>query len=287
MATASTFTEENTSKVIAAHGMNVHYHDIGEGEPLIMLHSYGPGTTAWITFHKNFPELSKHFRCIAMDLPNYTKSGPVVYEETQHIFQAKTALALMDALGIDKAHILGNSQGGQSALTFAYLFPDRIKKLVWGGGHIGTSGGYPNEYLLANKQEEGIRASREAGANPTRENFRRYLELHIVDQELITDELVDYLLHMHTARPDITEARSKSYSVPYDHSRDIMNITAPTLIIWGRNDRTCLFEIGINALNLIPNSRLIVLRDTGHWSPFEKPEEYNSHVLSFLKGDWA
>ena len=144
----------------------------------------------------NFPELSKHFRCIAMDLPNYTKSGPVVYEETQHIFQAKTALALMDALGIDKAHILGNSQGGQSALTFAYLFPDRIKKLVWGGGHIGTSGGYPNEYLLANKQEEGIRASREAGANPTRENFRRYLELHIVDQELITDELVDYLLHM-------------------------------------------------------------------------------------------
>ena len=119
MATASTFTEENTSKVIAAHGRNVHYHDIGEGEPLIMLHSYGPGTTAWITFHKNFPELSKHFRCIAMDLPNYTKSGPVVYEETQHIFQAKTALALMDALGIDKAHILGNSQGGQSALTFA------------------------------------------------------------------------------------------------------------------------------------------------------------------------
>ena len=141
--------------------------------------------------------------------------------------------------------------------------------------------------MLANKQEVGIRASREAGANPTRENFRRYLELHIVDQELITDELVDYLLHMHTARPDITEARSKSYSVPYDHSRDIMNITAPTLIIWGRNDRTCLFEIGINALNLIPNSRLIVLRDTGHWSPFEKPEEYNSHVLSFLKGDWA
>ena len=287
MTTSTQLTEENTSKTIEAGGTTLHYHDIGTGYPLIMLHSYGPGTTAWITFHKNFPELSKHFRCVAMDLPNFAKSGPLVYDEPTHVHQAKAALALMDALGIQKAHILGNSQGGQTALTFAYLFPDRINKLVWGGGHIGTAGGYPNEYLLANKQEEGIRAAREAGTNPTHENFRRYLELHIVDHSLITDELVDYVLKQHTGRPDLTEARAKSVSEPYDHSRNIMDIKAPTLVIWGRNDRTCLFEIGINALNLIPNSRLTVLRDTGHWSPFEKPAEYNAHVIDFLTGDWA
>ena len=287
MTTTAQITEENTSKTVEAGGTTLHYHDVGTGDPLIMLHSYGPGTTAWITFHKNFPALSEHFRCIAMDLPNFAKSGPLVYDEPTHIHQAKAALALMDALGIDKAHILGNSQGGQTALTFAYLYPDRVNKLVWGGGHIGTAGGYPNEYLMANKQEEGGRASREAGRNPTHENFRRYLELHIVDQSLVTDELVDYVLKQHTGRPDLAEARSKSVSVPYDHSRNIMDIAAPTLIIWGRNDRMCHFEIGINALNLIPNSRLVVLKDTGHWSPFEKPAEYNAHVLSFLEGDWA
>lgn len=287
MATTAQLTEEGTSRTVQALGTTIHYHDIGSGDPLIMLHSYGPGSTAWITFHKNFPELSQHFRCIAMDLPNYAKTGPIIYEEPMHKLQARMAAALMDELGIDKAYILGNSQGGQSALTFAYMFPEKTRKMIWGSGHIGTGGGYPNEYLMVNKPEEGIIASREAGLNPTRENFRRYLDMHIVNKDLITDDLVDYLIGYHTGRQDLIDARAQSRSVPYDHSHDIMGIEAPTLIIWGRNDRTCHFEIGINALNLIPNSRLVVLKDAGHWSPFEKPEEYNAHVLNFLRGDWA
>ena len=286
MSATAALTEEGPSKTVQAYGTTIHYHDIGSGDPLVMLHSYGPGTTAWVTFHKNFPELSQHFRCIAMDLPNYAKTGPTLYEEPMHKVQAKMAAALMDELGIERAHVLGNSQGGQSALTFAYMFKERINKLIWGGGHIGTSGGYPNEYLMVNKPEEGIIASREASTNPTRENFRRYLDMHIIDKSLITDDLVDYLIHQHTGRQDLVEARAKSTSLPYDHSREIMDIEAPTLIIWGRNDRTCHFEIGINCLNLVRNSRLVVLKDTGHWSPFEKPAEYNAHVLNFLKGDW-
>ncbi len=75
-------TEAGTSKTIAAGGMpggmpggmNVHYHDVGEGEPVLFLHSYGPGTTAWITFHKTVGKLSQHFRCILMDLPNFAKT---------------------------------------------------------------------------------------------------------------------------------------------------------------------------------------------------------------------
>ncbi|MBM3941066.1 MAG: alpha/beta fold hydrolase [SAR202 cluster bacterium] len=287
MTTTAQFTERGTSKTVQAMGTTIHYHEVGQGDPIVFLHSYGPGTTAWITWHKILPEFSKHFRCIAMDLPNFAKTGPVIYEEPVHNLQAKTALALMDALNIKKAHIVGNSQGGQTSMSFAYHYPDRINKLVWGAGHIGTSGGYPNEYLISNKSEEGIRASREAAENPTVENFRRYLRLHIVDESLITDDLVNYLIKMHTGRKDLADARAKSKSTPYDHSRDMMNVKAPTLVVWGRNDRTCTFEIGINALNLMPKSRLIVLRDTGHWVPFERPAEYTAHVLNFLKGDWA
>jgi 2-hydroxy-6-oxonona-2,4-dienedioate hydrolase len=61
-------------------------------------------------------------------------------------------------------------------------------------------------------------------------------------------------------------------------------ITAPTLIVWGRNDRVCTFELGIMALNVTPDARLVVLKDVGHWPPFEAPTEYAAHVLSFLKG---
>ena len=55
-------TEEATGKVISAGGTAVHYHDIGSGDPVLFLHSYGPGTTAWITFHKVVGTLSKYFR---------------------------------------------------------------------------------------------------------------------------------------------------------------------------------------------------------------------------------
>ncbi len=284
---AAALTEEGTSKTIEAMGTTIHYHDVGEGPPILMFHSYGPGTTAWITWSKVLPILSQNFRCIAMDLPNFAKTGPVVYEEPVHNLQARTGLALLDALGIDKAHIVGNSQGGQTSMAFAYHYPDRLNKLVWGAGHIGTSGGYPNEYLISNYSEEGIRAAGKAGRNPTLENFREYMELHIVDKSLITDELCQYLLDAHTGRPDLIEARAKSKSVAWDHSRDMMNVSAPTLIIWGRNDRTCTFEIAINALNLMPKSRMVVLRDTGHWVPFERPEEYASHVQNFLQSEWA
>ena len=74
-------TEAASSKSIAAGGMNVHYHEVGDGEPVLFLHSYGPGTTAWITFHKALGELSRHYRCILMDLPNFSKTGPIIYRE--------------------------------------------------------------------------------------------------------------------------------------------------------------------------------------------------------------
>jgi 2-hydroxy-6-oxonona-2,4-dienedioate hydrolase len=279
-------TEEGTSRTIEAGGMTIHYHDIGAGDPVFMMHSYGLGTTAWITFFKVFPEFAKHFRCIALDLPNFARTGPVVYDEPTHIFQAKTARALMDALGIETAHMVGNSQGGQSSMVFAYMYPDRVRKLVWGAGHIGTAGGYTGEYTFTVTPEASSIVNREAGENPTPDNIRRYLRMHIRDEALVTDELVDYIREAYTGRADLAEARAKSRGEPYNHLTEMMTIMAPTLMVWGRYDRTCNFEIGFNALNHIRNSRLVVLH-CGHWVPFEKPREYASHVLSFLNADWA
>lgn len=281
------WTEEGTSRTAQVMGTTVHYHDVGDGPPLIMLHSYGPGTTAWITWHKVLPEFAKHFRCIAMDLPNFAKTGPIIYEVqgSVHKFQAQMAMALMDHLGIQRAHFVGNSQGGQTSMELAWMWPERIDKLVWGAGHIDIG---PGMYLMGTGfPEEGIRASMEVGRGATKENVRRYLELHIVDKALITDELVDYILHMETGRPDLTEARGKvtrnSEGYP-DNAREMRRIKAPTLMVWGREDRTCNVEIGMQALNLIPDSRLVVLKDTGHWVPFERPAEYSAHVLTFLRG---
>src|ERR1700741_4064876 len=167
-------TEAGTSKTIAAGGMTVHYHDLGEGEPVLFLHSYGPGTTAWITFHKTVGLLSNHFRCVLMDLPNFSKTGPIVYREGVHAVQARTAVALLDALGIQRAHWVGNSQGGQAAMVAAIRYSERVDKFVVGGWHLGTGG---DRYLMPNRPSEGSRVTRQALAAPSRDNIRNYLRV--------------------------------------------------------------------------------------------------------------
>jgi 2-hydroxy-6-oxonona-2,4-dienedioate hydrolase len=279
--TSNGLTESATGKTVEAGGMTVHYHDIGTGEPVLFLHSYGPGTTAWITFHKTVGALSQHFRCILMDLPNFSKTGPIVYREGVHAVQARTAVALLDALGIQRAHFVGNSQGGQSSMVAAITYPRRVNRFVMGGSHIGTGG---DRYLMANRPSEGSRATREALAHPTRDNIRRYLRVHIDDETLVTDELVDYIHRAHTWSPAFEEARQQSVSVPHDYTPELAGIQAPVLLIHGRYDRMVAFEVSLAILNHVTNSRVVLLNNCGHWPPFEKPEEYTAHVLTFLKG---
>jgi 2-hydroxy-6-oxonona-2,4-dienedioate hydrolase len=282
-------TEAGTSKTVAVGGMpggmpgdmNVHYHDIGAGEPVLFLHSYGPGTTAWITFHKVVGALSQHFRCILMDLPNFSKTGPIVYREGLHAVQARTAVALLDALGIQRACWVGNSQGGQSAMVAAISYPERVQKFVMGGSHIGTGG---DRYLLANRPSEGSRATQHAIADPSRDNIRRYLSVHIDDESLVTGELVDYIHQAHTWSPEFIEARRQSVSLPHDYTPDLAGIQAPVLLIHGRYDRMVAFEVSIAILNHIADSRLVLLNNCGHWPPFEKPAEWTAQVLAFLRG---
>jgi pimeloyl-ACP methyl ester carboxylesterase len=274
-------TEAETSKTIEAGGMMVHYHDIGAGEPVLFLHSYGPGTTAWITFHKIVGSLAQHYRCILMDLPNFSKTGPVVYREGVHGLQARTAVALLDVLGIEQAHWVGNSQGGQSAMVAAIGYPKRVRKFVMGGSHIGTGG---DRYLMANRPSEGSRATRRALDEPSPESIRNYLRVHIDDEKLVTDELVDYIHRAHTWSPEFGEARRQSESLPHDYTPDLPGISSPVLLIHGRYDRMVPFEVSIAIMNHIADSRVVLLNNCGHWPPYERPEEWTAHVFSFLRG---
>jgi len=195
--------------------------------------------------------------------------------------QARTAVALLDALGIARAHWVGNSQGGQSAMVAAITYPERVRKFVMGGSHIGTGG---DRYLMANRPSEGSRATRRALDDPSRENIRHYLCAHIDDESLVTDELVDYIHRAHTWSQEFIEARRQSVSLPHDYTPDLPGIQAPVLLIHGRYDRMVPFEVSIAILNHIADSRLVLLNNCGHRPPFEKPAEWTAQVLAFLKG---
>lgn len=279
--TAKGLTEEHTSRTAIVDGTTVRYHDVGEGDPIIFLHTYGPGCNSWITWYRVLDRFAASHRCILMDLAGYGGTGPITYNEPIHYVHARLARGLMDELGLDTAHVVGNSQGGQTAFIFAYRYPERVRKLVWGAGHVGGKHG---EYLLGVEPAQGIQQAMIADAEPTVENFRRHLEVALWDQSLVTDELVEYVRTTHLSNPEIRAAAKASPYIPHVHSDGLVSITVPSLLIWGRNDRTCGIEIGINALNLSADPRLVILKDTGHWAPFERPDEYAGHVLAFLAG---
>jgi hypothetical protein len=99
-----------------------------------------------------------------------------------------------------------------------------------GGSHIGAGG---DRDLMANRPSEGSRATRQTLDDPSRENIRRYLRVHIDDESLVTDELVDYIHRAHNWPPEFIEARRQSASVPHDYTQDLAGIQAPVLLIHG------------------------------------------------------
>ena len=105
-----------------------------------------------------------------------------------HAVQARAAVALLDALGIARAHWVGNSQGGQSAMVAAITYPERVRKFVMGGSHIGTGG---DRYLMTNRPSGAVGPpARRSTTRAARTS--RITSVHIDDESLVTDELVDY-----------------------------------------------------------------------------------------------
>jgi 2-hydroxy-6-oxonona-2,4-dienedioate hydrolase len=276
-------SESATSRTAFVAGMTVHYHDLGEGPPLLMLPSFGPrpGTTAWLTFGKVVGALSQHYRCIMMDLPNYGRSGPVVFHEPLHDFFGRVALELMASLGYDRFTALGNSQGGQVAGDMAVMYPEHIERVVFGAGHISTGG---DKYLHGSWPAEAGRLGREAEADvPDRDKLRRFMRALVYDESLITEELVDSFYEMRNTSPAYLEAIAASVLVPKNNLGEIARISVPALIIHGRFDREVPFEQGLALLSYVRSADLVVLNNCGHWPPFERPEDYSSIVLDFLK----
>ncbi len=279
--TADGQTEESTSKSFKDDkGMTVHYHDIGSGEPIIFLHTYGPGSTAWLTWHKVIAEFAKHFRCILMDMVNYGKTGPEVYDEPGHSVQSRTARKLMDHLNIPSAMYVGNSMGGTTCLVQAIEAPERVTRIVLGGSHASTGG---DPYIIANFPSEGSKATRATYADPSREQFIRYLKAHVHDQDLATDpELVDYVYNQWNNSPDHREAQSNSKSVSHSNLGELHTIKIPVKVVQGRFDRMVTMEQALMLIGYMPQADLAILNRCGHWAPFERPREYVAQVLPFL-----
>ena len=279
-------TYDATSKFLTTDQGRLHYHEAGEGVPLLLIHGSGPGVTGWANFQGNLPVFAEHFRCLILDLPGYGGSDPI--EGNPVMISADAVIRFMDGMQIAKAHIVGNSLGGLVGSQVAANHPARVDRFVTIGG-IGAA-------LFSSFPAEGINRLVEFTENPTRELLVAWLRSMVFDQALVTDALIEERfqraidpqmlatsrkLYSRAAIQAIAAAtRGPSATLGIAH---LGKIQAPTLVTWGRDDRVSPVDMALLPMRIIPRCELHVFPDCGHWVMIERKAEFENVVLGFLR----
>ncbi|KPM50922.1 alpha/beta hydrolase [Frankia sp. CcI49] len=261
--------------------------EAGDGPVLVMLHGGGPGASGVSNYHQNLPALTDHFRVVLPDQPGFGGSyRPTESDLAARSITAITAVALLqalDALGVDRFHLLGNSLGGAAALALAQQHPDRVEKLVLmapGGGWL-PFGPTPTE-----GQKEMFRYYQ--GGGPSEKKMAAFIRTMVFDHRQFGEDVVRAryeasLDESHIAFYHFYNAAFARRGGMDPLWRDLHRITAPTLLLWGRDDRTITLEGAQIMLKQIRDVQLHVFGRCGHWVQLERAREFERLVTDFLR----
>lgn len=277
-----TISQEATSRRVRTANWNIHYHEVGTGDPVIMLHGSGVGATGWSNFSGNLEELGRHFRVLAVDMPGWGASDPCPVDKLDHV---AALIEFMDALGIGRAAMIGNSMGGCTVLRTAVEHPSRISHLVTMGAPANRM---PRLFSAADAPSEGLKILFEGYRNPTPETLRRLVEIMCFDKSFASDELCAKRSAAANAYPEhlanFLAGVPKGWPVPkMAPLEELMKSKVPALLIHGRDDRVVHFEHSLQLVAVIPDSRLVLLNRCGHWAMIEHAAEFNRLVVDFIR----
>jgi 4,5:9,10-diseco-3-hydroxy-5,9,17-trioxoandrosta-1(10),2-diene-4-oate hydrolase len=270
--------------------MHLHYDEAGQGPVTVMLHGGGPGASGMSNFGRNLPAFAGHFRTLVVDQPGYGKSDKPPVEGNYFTFAADALKTLLDELGIEKTHLVGNSLGGGTAVRFALTYPERAGRLV-----LMAPGGLSLN-VFAPDPTEGVRRLAEFGAppGPSREKMAAFLRTLVFDQHLVTDELIEerYAVASDPAALRAMASMGASFFDPASYEQGLLwreahRLRQRVLLIWGREDRVNPVDGALVALKLIRRAQLHVFGGCGHWVQLEKAAEFNRLAIGFLEGDDA
>lgn len=272
-------TFEETSRQLSVQGATLHYNEAGTGEALICLHGGGPGANGWDNTKWVLDDLSRHFRVIMLDMPGYGASPPMeaLPDESADRYYARAVLALMDGLGIEKAHLYGPSMGSTPMMRLAHDHPERVLKLALKC----PSGLGPN--LMTPSPPDGIRALGAFRENPSYANMEQIMRLFIPRNELLTKDMID--TRFASAQQAMAHPRPQIAPGPTSDLRPVAEkLTMPTLVLWGHQDRMVPIDAALSALAMIPKVELHIWGGgTGHFIEFEAPQDFLRIIVPFLK----
>lgn len=268
--------DAETGASVVVGGVTTHYHDVGEGPVVLLIHGSGPGVSAWANWRGVMPELAQQFRVVAPDMLGFGGTQP----EGDSTYDAATwmrhLIGFLDALGLDRFSVIGNSFGGSLALRLALARPAAVDRLVLMGS-VGVAA------TITPGLEEVW------GFTPSFPRMRALLDLFAYDRTRITDELAELRLAAAT-RPGVQESYARMFPVPRQDSLDAMTVpdselatvAQPTLIVHGREDQVIPLSNSLRLLQLIGEAQLHVFGHCGHWVQIEERDAFVALVRAFL-----
>lgn len=264
---------------IVADGIDTNYHDLGQGQPVLMIHGSGPGVSAYANWRLNMGPLSAARRVLAPDMLGfgYTATPPgTVFSLDRWVSHL---IGFIDALELGAVDVVGNSFGGALALALAARAPQRVRRLVL----MGAAG---IDFPLT----EGLDAV--WGYEPSIEAMRRLIGIFSHDPARATEDLVR-MRHAASIRPGVQESFSALFPAPRQRwvtalatpEAAIAAIDKPALILHGREDRVIPADNALRLFELLPQAELHMFGRCGHWTQIEHAARFNMLVNDFLSGD--
>jgi pimeloyl-ACP methyl ester carboxylesterase len=261
-------------------GVRLYYEEVGEGSPIVFVHEFGGTYRSWESQLRAF---ARRHRCITFAARGYPPSDvPESVDAYSQALAVQDVAAVMDAAGVERAHVVGLSMGGFAALHFGLDFPERARSLVVAGAGYGAEQQYEAYFrgvsLEVAKQFEtqgseqfaktyALGASRVQFQNKDPRGWREFAEM----------------LGQHSSVGAANTMRGVQARRPsiYDLEDRLKKMPVPVLIIVGDEDDHCL-QPGIFMKKTIPASGLLVLPKTGHTLNLEEPDHFNRFVGDFI-----
>jgi 4,5:9,10-diseco-3-hydroxy-5,9,17-trioxoandrosta-1(10),2-diene-4-oate hydrolase len=257
------------------HGQTIHYHDMGEGEVVIFLHGSGAGASGYSNFKHNYPEFARAgYRALVPDLLGFgLSSKPDVAQYDLDLFISGVK-GLVDALGLKRVTLLGNSLGGAVALGYALAYPKEVARLI-----LMAPGGVEDlDTYLAMPGIANMFAVYKSGATGA-EAMRSVMRMQLFDPSLLTDEIINERAPIAATQ---TQAARSVLKVPNMTTR-LHALQCPVFGFWGVNDQFNPASGASKLLEHCPNARIVMLNRCGHWVQVEHREMFNRMCLDFLK----
>ena len=243
----------NNGEYISIQNTLIYYEKYGEGTPLILLHG---GMSSMSYFSMVIPELSNHFKVIALDFPGHGRSYHA--DTLSYQLQSDFVSEMIDKMRLDSVYLLGCSMGSNVALVLAYDRPDKVKRIICDGGIINAAGSKVD--LIKRNESITIETLSKSwidwynSINPQKENLKKLL----------------------------IDSKRMAWELPILSGSKITSINSRALIMMGDRDGFIKLEHGLELYRSIPNSEFCVLPYGGHCLCNEKPGLVNSIVIDFL-----